>query len=213
MNTGPSPQSTLISLLHSIVMNPETHAKWINTLSFLENCGARLIASCEHPTLVKEEMLKHAAEEFRHAHYLKKQIRRVSSGGFESYELNNMLGGIASVQYLKRLNAMCSRYLSRLGLNGRSLKEAAYVLVTYAIELRAEELYPSYDRVLRSTGSKVTVKSIALEEEEHLREMRECIGRMPRGDQYAADLCAMEAALFRRWFDAIARDAEAIERQ
>ena len=51
-----------------------SHAKWLNTLSFLENCGARKIAACEHPTLVKEEMLKHAAEEFRHAHHLKRQI-------------------------------------------------------------------------------------------------------------------------------------------
>ena len=48
-------------LIITIIAAPELHAKWLNTLSYLENCGARKIAACEHPTLVKEEMLKHAA--------------------------------------------------------------------------------------------------------------------------------------------------------
>lgn len=65
-------------LLNTIIASDELHAKWLNTLSFLENCGARKIAACEHPTLVKEEMLKHAAEEFRHALHLKRQIGRIS---------------------------------------------------------------------------------------------------------------------------------------
>ena len=65
------------SLLRLVIAHPDLHAKWLNTLSFLENCGARKIAMCEHKTLVKEEMLKHAAEEFRHAHDLKKQLLKI----------------------------------------------------------------------------------------------------------------------------------------
>ena len=64
-------------LIGPIVKDPLLHGLWLNTLSYLENCGARMIAACEHPTLVKEEMLKHAAEEFRHAFYLKKQLARI----------------------------------------------------------------------------------------------------------------------------------------
>ena len=41
------------SILNRIVASNELHAKWLNTLSYLENCGARKIAACEHPTLVK----------------------------------------------------------------------------------------------------------------------------------------------------------------
>ena len=78
-------------LLTTIVVSDELHAKWLNTLSFLENCGARKIAACEHPTLVKEEMLKHAAEEFRHAHHLKRQIKKVSSYRMETYSLSSLL--------------------------------------------------------------------------------------------------------------------------
>ena len=61
-------EKELKELIGSIVKSSSLHGLWINTLSYLENCGARMIAACEHPTLVKEEMLKHAAEEFRHAH-------------------------------------------------------------------------------------------------------------------------------------------------
>src|SRR5262245_54722675 len=87
-------------LLEEIVFSNELHSKWLNKLSYLENCGARKIASCEHPTLVKEEMLKHAAEEFRHAHYLKRQIKRVSLMRMTTYSLSNMLGGVSSLNYL-----------------------------------------------------------------------------------------------------------------
>jgi bacterioferritin (cytochrome b1) len=87
-------------LLTIILSSAELHAKWLNTLSYLENCGARKIAACEHPTLVKEEMLKHAAEEFRHAHYLKCQIERISVEGIENYSLDLMLGGIVTLHYL-----------------------------------------------------------------------------------------------------------------
>lgn len=50
-------------MLQTIVADPFLHAQWLNTLSYLENCGARLMAGCEHPTLVRK-MFKHAAEEF-----------------------------------------------------------------------------------------------------------------------------------------------------
>jgi hypothetical protein len=52
------------------------------------------------------------------------------------------------------------------------LRFAAYLLVTYAIEVRADEFYPIYQDALdNAAGSKVNVKSIILEEEGHLEEM------------------------------------------
>ncbi len=190
-------------ILTTIVACNELHAKWLNTLSFLENCGARKIAACEHPTLVKEEMLKHAAEEFRHAHYLKRQIERVSPSSMDTYCLSLMFGGAATLHYLAALDVRASRYLKRLGLPNHSIKEAAYLLVTYAIELRAEELYPIYDRVLRKAGSRVAVKSILLEEKEHLEEMKEGLRLLPSGFTHAAHICAIESSLCKRWLNAV----------
>lgn len=194
----------LRSLLRAIIESDDIHAKWLNTLSYMENCGARKIAACEHPTLVKEEMLKHAAEEFRHAHYLKRQIGRVVSYQMEDYSLTNMLGGIASCHYLGALDLKISSYLKKvIGLDRPAVKEAAYLLVTYAIEIRAEELYQIYDEILRQSGSKVTVKSILLEEKEHLNEMVEGLQKIPSGMLYAEQACALESDLCRRWLEAI----------
>src|SRR4029078_13371782 len=97
--------------LKKVIADEVMHAKWLNTLSYLENCGARKIAACEHPTLVKKEMLKHAAEEFGHAHILKKQMQRITTDSFEDYSLHLLLGGIHSLHYLSSLDIKVCRYL------------------------------------------------------------------------------------------------------
>lgn len=198
------------TLLTKVVASHETHAKWLNTLSYLENCGARKIAACEHPILVKEEVLKHAAEEFRHAHHLKRQIQKVSSKPMDTYSLALMLGGIASLHYLTVLDLKASRYLKRAGLTKNAIKEAAYLLVTYAIELRADELYRIYDDVLKNAGSKVAVKSILIEEKEHLNEMIEGLHKLPSGFIYAEQICAFEGDLCKKWLLSINRTIQVL---
>lgn len=192
-------------VLNVIVASNELHAKWLNTLSYLENCGARKIAACEHPTLVKEEMLKHAAEEFRHAHYLKHQIQKLSSGPMPTYSLSHMLGGMTTLHYLAALDLKTSQYLKTLGFSNQAIREMAYLLVTYAIELRAEALYPVYDTILRKAGSRIAVKSILLEEKEHLNEMQEGLKRFPEGFIHAKKVCAIEKELYEEWIHAVRR--------
>ncbi len=203
MNTFVSYTQLIKSLLLKIIACDQTHAKWLNTLSYLENCGARKIAACEHPTMVKEEMLKHAAEEFRHAHYLKRQIAKLSAGSINTYANHFILGGVASRQYLAHLDLKTSCYLKKLGFNKKSIKEAAYLLVTYAIELRAAELYALYNDLLKKTSSKVTVSSILLEEKEHLNEMKEGIEELHLGFLHAQRVSALEGELCKQWLCAI----------
>ena len=66
------------NVFNAIVMHPTLHARLLNTLSMMENAGAKKIKNCEHPVLVNEIILKHSAEEARHAYYLKKQIQKIS---------------------------------------------------------------------------------------------------------------------------------------
>lgn len=193
-------------ILTTIVDSNELHAKWLNTLSFLENCGARKIAACEHPTLVKEEMLKHAAEEFRHAHHLKRQMKKVYTELMETYTRSFILGGTSTLHYLTSLDLKASRYLKTHDLSNASIKEAAYLLVTYAIELRAQELYSIYDTVLRNAGSPVTIKSILLEEKEHLHEMQEGLKQLPSGFTHAKNICAIEGALCKLWLNEVVKN-------
>lgn len=190
-------------LIAGLVSSPHMHAKWLNTLSFLENCGARKIAACEHPTLVKEEMLKHAAEEFRHAHYLKKQIAKIDAESIENYSISNLLGGTATLHYLSSLDLFTCRYLHERGLSRKEIRESAYLLVTYAIELRAQELYPIYEKILRMNKSKVRVNSILLEEKEHLQEMEKGLGLLQGGFEHAERVCSYESELCLKWIESV----------
>ena len=196
--------SKLKSLLLAIIQCENLHAKWLNTLSYLENCGARKIASCEHPTFVKENMLKHAAEEFRHSHYLKCQIKKVTSVSFDNFTLPFILGGVTSLRYIDRLDLFASHFLIKdVGLSKGQAKVFAYHLVTYVIELRAQQLYPVYHEMLKKVQAKVYVKSIILEEEEHLREMEEGLKALPLGLVYAKKICAFEEGLFQQWIETV----------
>jgi len=191
-------ENEITELVQAIVKDPFLHGLWLNTLSYLENCGARKIASCEHPTAVKEEMLKHASEEFRHAFYLKKQLGRINQH-FEDYRRSYLLGGWPAYHYLNALDLYSFRYLQSLRLDPSARKELAYLLVTYAIELRAAELYPLYHSQLIKEHSRVQVKSILLEEHEHLQEMESALSRIPKSSIHIENICRIEANLFATW--------------
>jgi bacterioferritin (cytochrome b1) len=186
-------------LIAEILISEEKHAIWLNTLSFLENCGARKIAACEHPTLVREEMLKHAAEEFRHAHHLKKQIAKIANSKLDDYSLPNLLGGTASLHYLFRLDLKVCRLLKISNFDNLLMKRAAYLLTTYAIERRASELYQIYQNELKKINSAVTIKCLLIEEEEHLKEMEEGIKSLPYGKKLAEQACMHESLLCKNW--------------
>ena len=191
-------QKEIALYIDPVVKNPILHGLWINTLSYLENCGARMIAAYEHPTLVKEEMLKHAAEEFRHAFYLKKQLARIGQS-YEDYQQTSLLGGWAGYHYLNKLNLQVCRHLQSHQLTQVQIKQLAYLLVTYAIELRAAVLYPIYQQALKRAQSKVQVQSILLEEKEHLREMEEALNHIPAAAYHTEVVCGFEAILFNQW--------------
>ncbi|RXK86210.1 hypothetical protein [Filimonas effusa] len=197
-------------LLSKIVGDDELHARWLNTLSFMENAGARKISACEATEEVSLMQLKHAAEEHRHAYYLKKQISKLSDQLCATYRPQELLAAYATRRYLHRLDVQVCRYLKqRLGLSGQLLKDAAYLLVTYAIEVRADALYPEYQQVLSEAGHKVTVKSIILEEEGHLEEMLAQLRLFSDiWEQHASIAQQLEQALFTEWWLAVTQETE-----
>lgn len=197
----------LKDILQPIVQNADLHARFLNTLSLMENTGARKISASEHKTKVTYIVLKHASEEARHAFYLKKQIQKIADlADYPTYENPYLIASFASYAYLHWLDLQICRYLKNtLGLTGTELRFAAYLLVTYAIEVRADELYPIYQDVLDETGSKVTVKSIILEEEGHLAEMLiQLEAFSPDWKTHADKACAFEQELFDNWVKELA---------
>ncbi len=159
-------------IVDKIVSSPSLHARWLNTLSMMENAGAKKIKNCEDPVFVREIILKHSAEEARHAYYLKKQISKIEENACPTYENRYLLAPGTSYHYLNALDISICKYVKNtFGYSGYKLKYAAYLLVTYAIEVRADELYPVYQDSLSLFSSNVTVKSIIAEEKNHLEEM------------------------------------------
>ena len=202
----------LQSILTAIVTDNRLHARWLNTLSLMENTGARKISACEDPLTVTYIILKHAAEEHRHAFYLKKQLEKLDVADCPTYAPEYLVASANSKQYLNQLDIEACRYLkSELGLQGKELRFGAYLLVTYAIEVRADELYPIYQDVLTASGSKVNVKSIILEEEGHLEEMLNQLQHFsPDWKRHADKAVEIETRLFDKWLQALAAEVNQI---
>jgi hypothetical protein len=200
-------EGQLKKVVDKIVSSNEMHAKWLNSLSMMENSGARKISKYEHPVNTDIVVLKHAAEEARHAYYLKKQIGKLAKDTCPDYSYPYLLAPIESYHYLNMLDVEACRYLkNKLHLEGRELKHGAYLLVTYSIEVRADMLYGIYQEALTQCGSKVNVKSIIAEEEGHLQEMqRMLVAFHPDWQALAADVCAIENRLFEAWISAIGK--------
>lgn len=198
----------LTTILPKIVADNQLHAKWLNTLSLMENTGARKISACEDPVTVTYIILKHAAEEHRHAFYLKRQIEKTGEKLCPTYANEYLLAPVSSKYYLNLLDVEVSRYLKKqLNLSGAELRFAAYLLVTYAIEVRADELYPIYQQALDNAGSKVNVKSIILEEEGHLEEMINQLHHFsPDWQTHADKAVAIESRLFADWVNTLSAE-------
>lgn len=191
----------LKDVIQEVVKNADLHAKWLNTLSYMENAGARKISASEDKKKVNLIILKHAAEEHRHAYYLKKQIEKIEGVACPDYDDEFILAPSASKYYLGLLDIKVCKYLKEtLNLKGQDLKFAAYLLVTYAIEVRADEIYPVYQEELSALKSKVNVKSIILEEEGHLEEMIAQLKTFsPDWEKHAEVAVKIEKELFDNW--------------
>ena len=199
----------LENLISQIVKNNDLHARWLNSLSMMENVGARKISASEHPTKVNLTILKHAAEEARHAFYLKRQINKLAAvDQYPTYEAAYLLAPLKSYHYLQALDVAASRYIrANFELSDYDFKFAAYLLVTYAIEVRADELYPVYQKVLTREKSKIQVKAIIIEEEGHLEEMIAQLKEFsPEWTRHAEAICKIEARLFDQWIAQVEKE-------
>jgi len=201
-------QEQLYQILDKIVPSKELHAKWLNSLSMMENTGARKISHYEHPVFTNITVLKHAAEEARHAYFLKKQIEKLSPENCPDYSFEYLLAPIESYQYLQKLDIATCGYLKKgIGLQDRELMHGAYLLVTYSIEVRADMIYGIYQEILTKYASKVNVKSIIAEEEGHLAEMQKMLEQFsPQWKSLSEYICRMENKLFGTWISAINKE-------
>ena len=192
-------------ILDTVCADDHLHATWLNTLSYMEHVGATKIARTQSGPKANFMTLKHAAEEARHGFFLKHLSRKLWEEGLPTYETHYLMAPIQSHQYLYRLDLEASRLCRQQGLDGRRLHDLVYLLVTYAIEVRADELYPIYQEYLdRMPEKRLSVQGIINEEEGHLAEMEEALADYPtelRG--LTEPICRLENRLYEEWLTAV----------
>ncbi|MEM7039385.1 MAG: hypothetical protein AAF570_20600 [Bacteroidota bacterium] len=204
--SAPVPTTTarLETLLARITPDFALHARLLNTMSYMEHIGATKIARTQSGPDADFMALKHTAEEARHAFYLKKLSRKLLPDANPSYAFEYLLAPVASRQYLYRLDIGVSRLIRHSGLEDKALRDLAYLLVTYAIEVRADEIYPIYQSFLQDYPVKLSVQGIINEEEGHLEEMETALSKYPEELQALKEkACELEGELYLNWLAAL----------
>jgi len=195
----------LRTFLEQLIDNQPMHHRWLATLSFLENQGARKIFRFQPTEDLPLDLLQHAAEEARHAWLFKKLLTRIGGDGNKQYRL---LGGLAGRRYLDRLDMGICRWLGdEAGMQGRVLKKGSYLLTTYAIEVRAAALYPLYSQVLKAKNVKLSLASVIQEEDRHLAQITSEINAWPELLTFKERAVQLETRLYETFLNAAVKDA------
>lgn len=158
-----------LEFLKNIVDNHDKHARWLNSLSYLEYRGFRKIARSQKTDEITSEILAHALEEIRHAIFFKRLATKIGGCRFENYSESTLLCETELKFYFFELDRRVSDYLQLHECS--KLSNACYVLVTLLIERRALSVYRPYDELLRERGFTFSLASVLKEEHSHLEEM------------------------------------------
>ena len=196
--------SRMEAVLNRLIADPPQHARWLNTVALLEYTGARKMLKSQASQRMSEMILKHAAEESRHAYFFKRAALRIDPSLGREFTAQSLLCGDAAKAYFYHLDhGVCAR-LEQGGLRGDDLSYASYLYVTTLIEERADWLYPAYHKLLREAKLPVSLAGIIAEEEGHLLEMeRELASVDPGWSERLKTLRGFESELFERFLTAL----------
>lgn len=183
--------------LVSLCRETSQHARFMNMLSLLEHIGSRKIMASRAMTEPGQDILKHLAEETRHAFFFKRIAEKLARRALD-YSHPNTMAGASARSYMGRLDAEIARVLAR------TTPALPYLYMSLIVELRAVWTYGLYQAVLAEENAGVTLKSILAEEELHLSAM---LARLKHMDSNVATRIALfsrfEEVLFRRLWSRI----------
>jgi len=153
--------------INLILKNDLYHAKWLNTLAYLEHIGSRKIIKSQNSRLLDYRTLKHIAEEARHALFLKKICKQNFNESCPTFEHKYLLGGDGANKYFQKLDHYIHNDLPRENhffLN--------YLYVTFVIEERALSIYTDYQALLTAKDYSFNLTPLLVEETQHLNEAK-----------------------------------------
>ena len=201
--SGSTLKLNLDNILKVVIHDNLLHSRWLLTLSYLENCGARKISEFQsiYKGQVPLSILQHAWEESRHAFFMKKQISKLEQ---DPDKKRDFLGGTKAKNLLYLLDVKILKLLKENNVKKKEdLYYGAYLLTTYAIEKRADSLYGTYQENLEHSGSKINLKLIIKEEENHLKEIEEKINKMKKFSLLKPKVLEIESDIFSNFLSAV----------
>ena len=185
------------SFLEPILDDQNLHAKFLNTLSFLEYIGARKIFKGRNEKSVDFETLMHMSEEVRHALLFKRLSMKICSKE-RNYDRDGVFCFEITRRYIGDLDKYCENLVER---------DDCYALVSYIIEQRAVSFYRHYSRILEERRGGFPLKSLLAEEERHLEEMEAKI-RCHISPEVVQKAWDFEGELFDKFVGAIVQDTQ-----
>ncbi len=188
--------------LQAVIADAPTHARWLNTLSLMEHIGSRKIIKALDASVLDETLLRHIAEEARHAHIFKRLSLRAEPDLCTSYANEHLFCGDASRNYFQSLDTAVHAYVQEAIYQQVPL--VTYLCVTTLIEIRATQIYEIYEELLRKASSPLSLRTVLAEEDRHLEEM--AVGFSHCGFDWGAHaprLTRIESDLMRPWLSAL----------
>lgn len=187
---------------------PAQHARFLNTLALMEHIGSRKIMLSQTNGPLHQDVLKHLAEETRHAFFFKRAAENLARRSLEFDDADALRPGSAKM-YFGRLDAGITQ---ALGADGRG--DVPYLYVSMIIELRAIWTYRLHQEALSAqAGGGLSLKSVLAEEDLHLEHMADCLERSdPVFRQRVPGFVRLEDRLFRALWGTLDAACEALPR-
>ena len=150
----------LLKILETITCDKKLHAKFLNTLSYLEYIGSRKMLKSLPAFILNKSFLDHINEEVCHSLFLKSLAEKLekNSLGFKEQEL---IAGDSASHYFQEVD----HYTLKFSFSNTILN---YLYTTYAIEQRALVFYSLYNKVLKKKAFSFSLQSILNDEQKHL---------------------------------------------
>ena len=188
--------------LASLCKEASQHARFMNMLSLLEHIGSRKIMASRAMAVPGHDILKHLAEETRHAFFFKRAAEKLARRPMD-YSHPNTMACASARSYMGRLDAEIARVLAD------GSPALPYLYMSLIVELRAVWTYRLYQSVLTEENTGLTLKSILAEEELHLSAM---LARLTHRDSNVATRIALfsrfEEIRFRRLWPGIEEETQ-----
>ncbi len=198
-------QDRLEDLIAKIIGDPDLHARWLNTFSYLEYVGFRKIVKSQRAETLTAAILGHACEEGRHALGLKKLAIKLGGARFDCYAPEVLLCGEEAEAYMQGLDKACEEAFGDRPEGERA--RLTYGYVTWLVERRALDVYQTYKKALGESEVARKLTSLLAEETKHLSDIEVLLNAGdPEFSARAKEFEGVETKLYQNFIDALGRE-------